>query len=181
MTEVNHSRPSLNGINPLGAADEVIDNGLSNPLKTTIPMQEVSAVREEPIPATAHYLPSDDRSTAAAASAASEGGQRAVESMPGGESSTKATIEGPGHESDVRGLNGTGLASVEGQRGTEVTMNSTQSSNDAIAQTQSMGEPSMTTTIAGELCTGISSLLNAECRLKKNKSQNRRRLLRVNL
>lgn len=114
MTEVNHGMPSLNGSNLLPTTTEGTENSSSTQIKTSIPMQEVSAAREEPAPAAVHYLPSDDRSTAAAASAAADGDSSMMASLPGAEENTKAVIEGPGHESDVRGMNGTGLAGVGG-------------------------------------------------------------------
>jgi len=141
MTEVNHSMPSINGAISIGIANDGYENGASTTLKTNIPLQEVSAVREEPIPAAAHYLPSDDRSTAAAASAATDGDRQTMESMPGSESGTKAAIDGPGHELDVRGLNGSGLAKVDGQSGREM-----QSGNEIASQNQ----PGMAPASAGE-------------------------------
>jgi hypothetical protein len=115
MSEVNHSRPSLNGMGAIGAQESEGGQQSSTLLNSTIPMQEVSAVREEHVPAAAHYLPSDDRSTAAAASAAIQKDEGMTTAIPTPSSETKASNEGPGHESDVREMNGTGLASVLGQ------------------------------------------------------------------
>lgn len=117
MTEVNHSRPSFNGTDSLRTSAEGLDNGASTapPLKTSIPMQEVSAVREQLISAAAHSLASDDQSTVSAANAAVEENRPAAMSSSIPDESLKTAIEGPGHESDVRGSNGVGLAGHVGQ------------------------------------------------------------------
>lgn len=118
MTEINHSRPSFNGTDLLASTTESSEIGASNlPLKTSIPTQEISAVREEPVPAAAHTLPNDDQSTVAAANAVvvEENRPAAVSSSLSEEEASKKAVEGPGHESDVRELNGVGLAGHVGQ------------------------------------------------------------------
>jgi hypothetical protein len=112
MTEVNHGMPSLNGTNPLPTTSEAFGDGSTTQIKTSIPLQEVSAAREEPLPAVAHTLPGDDQGTAAAASAAVDGDSSMLEPEP---EISNTKIRGPGHESDIRGLNGSGLAGHSGQ------------------------------------------------------------------
>lgn len=121
MSEVNHGMPSLNGVNPLAGMVDGVENGTSPSLKTTIPMQEVSAVREEPLSAAAHTSHTSDWNTAAAASqpiVSRDNGLSVVQPAPEvqGEAA-RAVVEEPGHEAESREPLGSHMAEIEGQSG----------------------------------------------------------------
>jgi bromodomain-containing factor 1 len=82
-------------------------------MKPHLPAPEVSAVRDEPsAPATAHYLPSDDRATAAAAATASDPipSTHPVAAASGEMAMSAEPVRAPLHEAEARDLNGSGIA-----------------------------------------------------------------------
>lgn len=110
------AQPLANGVPVVGPVGGPLPPA-DMPMKPHLPPAEVSAVRdEEPAPATVHHLPSDDRATAAAASAASSGPAPSAQPIAPATAAdapavhTQAPVQPPAHDTDARGLNGTGIA-----------------------------------------------------------------------
>lgn len=192
------STSAAGGINEAGIPGIATNGVLSStsaPLKPPIPAPETSAVRdEEPAPATANYLPSDDRKMAAAASAseavaeadrpeklvtaAASAGEEtsAAADAPQEASSLEIPADAPhdavttstapaevapGHESDVRGLNGSGLASTDQTKEPEETHST------GLPQSSVSDVPTHPTSAPGEYATEATTSLCMEGHAKQ--------------